>query len=72
MDSPDDDTEIMNESLDETEEVPSSVIDAQFDSPKSNNKAKRVQENYKMEDLFWQIEVIDNWEEKIKELKTPE
>ena len=25
-----------------------------------------------MDDLFWDVEVIDNWEEKMKELTTPE
>ena len=27
---------------------------------------------YVMDDLFWDIEVIDDWEEKMKELTTPE
>ena len=44
------------------------VADAQFDSPIRVEE----EEDYVVEDQFWDIEVIDNWEERIKRLQTPE
>ena len=43
------------------------VPDAQFDSP-----IRVEEESYVVEDQFWDIVVIDNWEEKMKQLQTPE
>lgn len=42
------------------------MLITQFDSP------KRGENDYVMDDLFWDVEVIDDWEEKMKELTTPE
>lgn len=47
---------------DESQEVP----DAQFESP------FREEEDYVVEDQFWEVEVIDDWQERMKQLKTPE
>lgn len=73
MDTPNDEEEILNESLklDGTEDDAVNVADSIFDSPKSRSKAKRAK-NYEVENLFWNVEVVENWTQKLKELDTPE